>query len=116
MGLPRRLCDDIAGLMGGNPEGLRFRQLDWPMVNNSAIDQSADAAREVVTQKFSQMPAKVIVIGESLGDYFGPVADLQPWLPARAGRQEILLVPSVRALMDSAAQKRQLLMALKGWP
>jgi hypothetical protein len=90
MGLPRRLCDDIAGLMGGNPEGLRFRQLDWPMVNNSAIDQSADAAREVVTQKFS--------------------------LPARAGRQEILLVPSVRALMDSAAQKRQLLMALKGWP
>ena len=113
--LPRRLCDDLARVMEADVGGLRYQQLDWPMVNSPAIDQSIDAAREVVTQKFSQLPARVLVLGSDLPAYFGPAGKFTPGEAVRIGRQSFYLVPDAVSLMNSAEDKRQLLIGLHRW-
>ncbi len=118
--VPRRLCDDLARVMNGNIEAVRFHRLDWPMLSTTGIDQSIDAAREVVTQKFSALPARVIIIGQDVADYYEPLADVQAHLPGDAGGQKIggqsvMLLPSLEAFMASVQAKRDLLPALYQW-
>ena len=71
--LPRRIFDDIARFMGADPKTMKQQIIEWPMLETSSIDQSLDAARQVVTQKFGLLPAKVIVMGYDLVPYFGPL-------------------------------------------
>ena len=118
--VPRRLCDDLARVMNGNIEAVRFHRLDWPMLSTTGIDQSINAAREVVTQKFSTLPARVIVIGRDVADYYEPLANVQAHLPGDAGGQKIggqsvMLIPSLEEFMTSAQAKRDLLPALYQW-
>jgi len=113
--LPRRFCDDIAGIMGGDLKAARFHQLDWPMLSSRDIDQSISAAREVVTQKFRVLPSRVVVFGEDVGEYFIPLRDLPVLTPGAIGSQSFLLIPSLGDLMGSSAAKRELMATLYQW-
>ena len=113
--LPRRFCDDVARTMGGNIESLRFQLLKWPMLSTSGIDQSINAAREVVTQKFRQMPSKVLVFGDDVGDYYNPLRDLAPMSVGAVGAQTFLKVPSLKELLGSGSSKRELMLAMHHW-
>jgi hypothetical protein len=113
--LPRRFCDDVARTMGGNIESLRFQLLKWPMLSTSGIDQSINAAREVVTQKFRQMPSKVLVFGDDVGDYYNPLRDLAPMSVGAVGAQAFLKVPSLKKLLESGSSKRELMLAMLYW-
>ena len=113
--LPRRLCDDIARLLSGQNEAPRYQLLEWPMLDSSSIDQSLSAARQVVTQKFTQLPARVLVLGNGVGEYFGPLASLAEGEPADIGRQSFMLVSNLKGLKSSADHKRQLMHRLQRW-
>ena len=113
--LPRRFCDDVARTMGGNIESLRYQLLKWPMLSTSGIDQSINAAREVVTQKFRQMPSKVLVFGDDVGDYYNPLRDLAPMSTGAVGAQTFLKVPSLKGLLGSGSAKRELMLAMHRW-
>ncbi|MDE0991411.1 MAG: hypothetical protein OSA83_19555, partial [Pseudomonadales bacterium] len=92
--LPRRFCDDVARAMGGSIASVRYQLLKWPMLSTSGIDQSINAAREVVTQKFRQMPARVLVFGDDVDEYYNPLRDLAPLSVGAVGVQTFLKVPS----------------------
>ena len=113
--LPRRFCDDVARTMGGNIESLRYQLLKWPMLSTSGIDQSINAAREVVTQKFRQMPSKVLVFGDDVSDYYNPLRDLAPMSVGSVGAQAFLKVPSLKKLLESGSSKRELMLAMLHW-
>ena len=113
--LPRRFCDDVARTMGGNIESLRYQLLKWPMLSTSGIDQSINAAREVVTQKFRQMPSKVLVFGDDVGDYYNPLRDLAPMSVGAVGAQAFLKVLSLKELLGSGSSKRELMLAMLDW-
>ena len=113
--LPRRFCDDVARAMGGNIESLRYQLLKWPMLSTSGIDQSINAAREVVTQKFRQMPSKVLVFGDDVGDYYNPLRDLAPMSAGAVGAHTFLKVPSLTELLGSGSSKRELMLAMHHW-
>lgn len=113
--LPRRFCDDVARTMGGNIESLRYQLLKWPMLSTSGIDQSINAAREVVTQKFRQMPSKVLVFGDDVGDYYNPLRDLAPMSTGAVGAQTFLKMPSLKELLGSGSSKRELMLAMHHW-
>ena len=115
-GLPRRFCDDIARTMGASIDKARFQMLEWPMLNTSGIDQSLSAARQVLTQKFSIMPRRTVVIGTDVPRFYGPLRSMEPGVPGQAGNQSFLFVPSLVELMGSAAEKRKLMRTLSGWP
>jgi len=113
--LPRRFCDDVARTMGGNIESPRFQLLKWPMLSTSGIDQSINAAREVVTQKLRQMPSKVLVFGDDVGDYYNPLRDLAPMSVGTVGAQTFLKVRSLKDLLGSGSSKRALMLAMLHW-
>ena len=113
--VPRRLCDDIARLLAGQHETPSYHLLEWPMLDSSSIDQSLSAARQVVTQKLTQLSGRVLVLGEGLGEYFGPLASLADGEAADIGRQSFMLVSNLAALKSSADQKRQLMHRLQRW-
>lgn len=113
--LPRRFCDDIARCLGGQPDTAKYQQLDWPMLSSGGIDQSIDAARQVVTQKFGVLPEKVLVLGADLAAYYGPLTEAEPGVPMNHGRQSILLMSSLEEVMNSATAKRRLLHTLHEW-
>ncbi len=113
--LPRRFCDDVARAMGGNIESVRYQLLKWPMLSTSGIDQSINAAREVVTQKFRQMPARVLVFGDDVGEYYYPLRDLAPLSVGAVGVQTFLKVPSLKGLLGSGSAKRELMLAMHRW-
>jgi hypothetical protein len=113
--VPRRLCDDIVRLLAGQHETPSYHLLEWPMLDSSSIDQSLSAARQVVTQKLTQLPSRVLVLGEGLGEYFGPLASLADGEAADIGRQNFMLVSNLEALKSSADQKRQLMHRLQRW-
>jgi hypothetical protein len=113
--LPGRFCDDVARAMGGNIESVRYQLLKWPMLSTSGIDQSINAAREVVTQKFRQMPSRVLVFGEDVGDYYNPLRDLSPLSVGAVGAQTFLMVPSLKDLLGSGSAKRELMLAMHHW-
>jgi hypothetical protein len=113
--VPRRFCDDVARLMGGSIDSVRYHQLEWPMLSTSTIDQSIRAAREVVTQKFSILPTRVIVIGAEVAEFFGPLQGAEVVKPIQVGKQSFLLIPSASELFGSAAAKRDLMQTLHQW-
>lgn len=113
--LPGRFCDDVARVMGGNIKSVRYQLLKWPMLSTSGIDQSINAAREVVTQKFRQMPSRVLVFGEDVGEYYNPLRDLSPMSVGAVGAQTFLLVPSLKDLLGSGSAKRELMLAMHHW-
>jgi len=113
--LPRRFCDDVARAMGGNVESVRYHLLKWPMLSTSGIDQSINAAREVVTQKFRQMPARVLVFGDDVGDYYNPLRDMVPLSVGAVGVQTFLKVPSLKDLLGSGSAKHELMLAMHRW-
>ncbi|MCS5574246.1 MAG: hypothetical protein NZ789_15040 [Pseudomonadales bacterium] len=113
--LPRRFCDDVARAMGGNIESVRYQLLKWPMLSTSGIDQSINAAREVVTQKFRQMPARVLVFGDDVGEYYYPLRDLAPLSVGAVGVQTFLKAPSLKGLLGSGSAKRELMLAMHRW-
>ncbi len=113
--LPRRFCDDVARAMGGNIESVRYQLLKWPMLTTSGIDQSIDAAREVVTQKFRQMPARVLVFGDDVGEYYNPLRDMAPMSVGAVGVQTFLKVGSLKDLLGSGYAKHELMLAMQRW-
>jgi hypothetical protein len=113
--LPRRFCDDVARTMGGNIESLRYQLLKWPMLSTSGIDQSINAAREVVTQKFRRMPSKVLVFGDDVGDYYNPLRDLASMSIGAVGAQTFIKVPSLTEILGSGSSKRELMLAMHHW-
>jgi hypothetical protein len=113
--LPRRFCDDVARAMGGSIESVRYQLLKWPMLSTSGIDQSINAAREVVTQKFRQMPARVLVFGDDVDEYYNPLRDLAPLSVGAVGVQTFLKVPSLKGLLGSGSAKRELMLAMHRW-
>ena len=113
--LPRRFCDDVARAMGGNVESVRYHLLKWPMLSTSGIDQSINAAREVVTQKFRQMPARVLVFGDDVGDYYNPLRDMAPLSVGVVGVQTFLKVSSLKDLLGAGSAKHELMLAMHRW-
>ena len=113
--LPRRFCDDVARAMGGNIESVRYQLLKWPMLSTSGIDQSINAAKEVVTQKFRLMPSRVLVFGDDVGEYYNPLRDLAPLSVGAVGDQTFLKVPSLKGLLGSGSAKRELMLAMHHW-
>jgi len=113
--LPRRFCDDVARAMGGNIKSVRYQLLKWPMLSTSGIDQSINAAREVVTQKFRQMPSRVLVFGKDVGEYYNPMRDLSPMSVGTVGAQTFLMVPSLKDLLGSGSAKRELMLVMQHW-
>lgn len=113
--LPGRFCDDLARAMGGNIESVRYQLLKWPMLSTSGIDQSINAAREVVTQKFRQMPSRVLVFGTDVGEYYNPLRDLSPMSVGAVGAQTFLMVPSLKDLLVSGSAKRELMLVMQHW-
>ena len=113
--LHRSFCDDVARAMGGNIESVRYQLLKWPLASASDIDQSISAAREVVAQKFRQMPPKLLVFGDDVRRYYSPLLDLAPFSAETYGRQSLMMVPSIKNLLSSSSSKRQLMLALCGW-
>ena len=100
--------------MGAEVEGVRYQELKWPMLNTSGIDQSVNAAREFVTQKFRALPTRVVVIGEDVAEYFGPLRDLGAE-PKLMGNQSYLMIPSMTRTAESAEIKRSLFLSLVTW-
>ena len=113
--LPRRFCDDLARAMGGNVQSVRYQLLKWPMLSTSGIDQSINAAREVVTQKFRQMPSRVLVFGDDVGEYYNPLRDLAPMSVGAVGAQTFLKIPSLKDFLVSGSSKRELMLAMHHW-
>ena len=113
--LPRRFCDDIARVMTADIKALKFQIVEWPMLDTSGINQSIDAARQVVAQKFGALPAQVIVIGADVAEYFRPLEKVSDDAPVLVGRQSYLLVPSLKELLGSAKRKRHLMTLLANW-
>ncbi len=91
--LPRRFCDDVARVMAADLQALKFQIVEWPMLDTSGIDQSIDAARQVITQKFGVLPPKVIVVGADVAEYFGPLEKVGDDAPVLVGGHSYLLVP-----------------------
>ena len=112
--LPRRFCDDLARTMDGDVDGLRYHELTWPMLNTSGIDQSVNAAKEVVTQKLKTLPARVLVIGEDVAEYFAPLKEADA-APLSVGPQSFLLIPSIEKTAESPDIKRTLFVSLQAW-
>lgn len=112
--LPRRFCDDLARTMDGNVDELRYHELTWPMLNTAGIDQSVGAAKEVVTQKLKTLPTRVLVIGEEVADYFGPLQEAAV-TPRSVGSQSFLLIPGMAKTAESADIKRRLFESLQAW-
>jgi len=113
--LRRRIFDDIARFMAADPKTMKQQVIEWPMLESLSIDQSLDAARQVVTQKFRLLPAKVIVVGSDVVPYFGPLEKALTETPVLVGSQSYLLIPSVSELMESAQRKRDLMTSLNDW-
>ncbi|MEM7283908.1 MAG: hypothetical protein AAF438_20015 [Pseudomonadota bacterium] len=113
--IPKRLCDDIARFAGGDVKAARFQQLDWPMLSNKGIDQSVKAAQEVVTQKFTTLPERVLVLGAGVAEYFGPLKPLESLAVAKFGKQQLMMVKDLEALQQSAAEKKALMIAISSW-
>ena len=113
--LPRRFCDDVARVMAADMQALKFQIVEWPMLDTSGIDQSVDAARQVITQKFGVLPPKVIVVGADVAEYFGPLEKVSDDAPVLVGGQSYLLVPSLIELLKSADKKRHLMILLANW-
>ena len=113
--VPRRFCDDVARVMAADLQSLKFKIVEWPMLDTSGIDQSLKAARQVVTQRFLAMPDKVIVIGAEIRDYFQPIEDIGDETLSIVGKQEYLMLPSLRALFGSVNKKRLLMSLLYNW-
>ena len=113
--LPRRFCDDVARFMAADLEGLKLQIFEWPMLDTSGIDQSIDAAREVVTQKLGALPAQVIVIGENVSDYFGPLEKIGDEAQVLIGEQSYLVILSLAELLKSGTKKRRLMALLARW-
>jgi hypothetical protein len=107
-GVPRRFCDDIARVAGGDIKAAKHHQLNWPMLNNSSIDQSLKAAKEVVAQKFGLLPKTVFVFGEDIRGYFDGIADLEIGSGRTVRGQEMFLFTSISQLMDSSNHKKSL--------
>ena len=85
------------------------------MLSTSGIDQSINAAREVVTQKFRQMPSRVLVFGDDVGDYYNPLRDLAAMSVGAVGAQAFLKVPALKELLESGSSKRELMLAMLHW-
>jgi len=113
--LPRRFCDDVARFMAADLEGLKLQIFEWPMLDTSGIDQSIDAAREVVTQKLGALPAQVIVIGENVSDYFEPLKKVGDEGQVLIGEQSYLFIPSLTELLKFGSKKRRLMALLARW-
>ena len=113
--LPRRFCDDVARAMAADPRALKLQIVEWPMLDTSGIDQSIDAARQVVAQKFGVLPAKVIVVGVDVAEYFVPLEKFRDDAPVLVGKQSYLVVPSLIELLKSADKKRHLMILLANW-
>ena len=111
---PKRFADDLARVMGGNLEAARYQELNWPMLSSANIDQSIDAAREVVRRKFEVLGARVIVLGDTLNQYLPAMASIEPWQTGTLGRQSVLVTPAFEEL-NTAEAKRRLLQALMAW-
>ncbi len=105
---PRKFCDDVARAAGGDVGGVRYQQLEWPMVKSSSIDQSIDAARAVVAQKFSLLPQQVMIFGSDVCNYFAPIEAGSPGTTIRHEERRFTLMPAVAEVMSSASHKRQL--------
>lgn len=112
--LPRRFCDDLARVMGGDIEALRYHELVWPMLSTSGIDQSVNAAREVVTRKLRMLPSQVLVLGDEVAEYFAPLREARQ-APYVLGPQGFLLQPALAETMASADVKRELFLSLQSW-
>ena len=112
---PRRFCDDVARAMAADLGALKLQIVEWPMLDTSGIDQSIDAARQVVAQKFGVLPAKVIVVGVDVAEYFVPLEKFRDDAPVLVGGQSYLLVPSLTELLKSADKKRHLMTLLAVW-
>ena len=113
--LHRSFCDDVARAMGGNISSVRYQLLKWPMLSAPDVDQSISVAREVVTQKFRQMPPKFLVFGDDARRYYKPLRDLIPFSAATNGLQSLMIVPSLKTLLSSSSLKHELMLALCGW-
>ena len=112
---PRRFSDDVARLMGADIAAARYQQLDWPMLDTQGIDQSVNAAREVVMRKFAVLARRVLVIGADIGDYYLPLAGFEPLAPRDVNRQSMLWVPGLDTVTASADSKQQFMHVLLGW-
>ncbi len=113
--VPRLFCDDIARALGNDPETARFQLLEWPMLkHSSSIDQSIDAAIQVVAQKFSLLPGTVLVFGEAAKQYHPGLETLvvAGGVQELAG-QTVYLFDEVSQVMQSAATKRTLWQTLR---
>ncbi len=113
--LPRRFCDDLARSLGGNVDAARYHKLVWPMVRSSGFDQSLDAAKEVVAEKFSTMPRSIVVFGEDLNEYYEPLKDQQIGAESEVDGRTCVLFESVDRVMSSADQQRNLWRILSSW-
>ena len=113
--LMRALISANERAMGGNIESVRYQLLKWPMLSTSGIDQSINAAREVVTQKFRQMPSRVLVFGDDVGEYYNPLRDLAPMSVGAVGAQTFLKIPSLKDFLASGSSKRELMLAMHHW-
>ena len=112
--LPRRFCDDLARVMGCDLEALRYHELVWPMLDTSGIDQSVNAAREVVARKLGALPPRVLVFGDDVAEYFTPLQEAERE-PQAVGSQSFLLQPALAETMTSADIKRRLFLSLQAW-
>lgn len=114
--LPRRFCDDVARAAGGDVESAEFQQLNWPMVKSASLDQCLDAAREVVTHKFSQLPDRIFVFGHDVCAYHHPIARGKPGEVVRDGAKQYVLMAGASEVMASPAEKRRLWKLINATP
>lgn len=112
---PRRLCDDIARAVGGNVDGVQYRELAWPMLDTPGIDQSIGPARDVVTQKIKSLPSRVLVMGAEVGRYFPPVEGITIMQTVRFGSQDFLMLPDTGQILAGTVNKRELMTVLLAW-
>lgn len=112
--LPERFCDNLAIALAQDIERKQVKPpLEWPMVGKG-IDQSLEAARQVVAHHIAQLPPLTLVFGEAMPHYYPPLEAAKPNGETTTEGRRLLLLPGVEAVMQSATLKRELWQRLQG--
>lgn len=106
----RNFADDIHFAICEQRSIPGLRELRWPIVRSANMKQTAEDARQVVSQKVRQCRDRLIVFGQqALGFIIDPVEDSpRAGEKLKIGDKSLLVARDVRHYFDNPGDKKQL--------
>ncbi|MDA0789521.1 MAG: hypothetical protein O2780_08705 [Proteobacteria bacterium] len=105
----RRFCDDVAqSILGKVPGKATLLEVRWPLVESSAISQSIEDARELVTASLARLPPRRLILGDEFARIAHGVEDTESVESGELPVGTIVVPADVGAHLNNPARKREL--------